>query len=147
MQLVQLVILWTETARSGEGRPQQDRRPQGWPRGASPQHIRPPLPSWEERRCVGEALIFCGRGELAGSERSPLGKTFPEPKGNVFLPLRFPASLLGLITAKLHTSLPLNPDVFWALRLYLDFFFWLGFHAGPGAHTALHVGKLPNKSR
>ena len=67
--------------------------------------------------------------------------------GNVFLSLRFPTSLLGLIAAKLHTNMPLNPDFCWPLWFHPDFFFWLGFHAGPGAHTVLHMGKLPNKSQ
>lgn len=100
-------------------------------------------------RC-GEALIFCRTRELAGNEWS-LGKpSFSScwsPRGNVFLSLRFPTSLLVLIAAKLHTNMPLNPDICWALWPHLDFFFWLGFHAGPGVHTVLHVGKLPNKSQ
>ena len=43
--------------------------------------------------------------------------------------------------------MPLNPDFCWPLWFHPDFFFWLGFHAGPGAHTVLHMGKLPNKSQ
>lgn len=100
---------------------------------------------------TGKALLFCRTGELAENEWSPLGKLFFcscwSPMGNVFLSLRFPAPLLGLIAAKLHTSMPLNPDFCWPLWFHPDFFFWLGFHAGPGAHTVLHMGKLPNKSQ
>lgn len=37
------------------------------------------------------------------------------PKRDVFLSLRFPAFLLGLITAKLHTNMCLNSAFFQAL--------------------------------
>lgn len=34
------------------------------------------------------------------------------PRGNVFLSLKFPVFLLGLITGKLHANMCLNPAIF-----------------------------------
>lgn len=62
-------------------------------------------------------------------------------QGEHFSFLRFPAFLVSFISAKLHTNVPLKPDTFQTLVLHVDFA-WLGFHTGPGAHTALHMGEI-----
>lgn len=74
---------------------------------------------------LARTYVLCERKANSGMNGFPQGKpSFSNcwrPRGMFFF-LTFPTFLLGLIIAKLHTNMHLNPDVFPAFWPHLDFF-------------------------